>query len=402
MASASRISLSLSVLLLLAACSTTAPRPPANPAPDLTATIDRLVATPALEHAVWGVLVEDPAGNVLYSRNPHTLLQPASNRKLFAAATIANCLGFDAQLSTDIHRDGDDLVIRGNADPSLGSWRYGREDDFLHVADVLRERGITSVRDVIADVSLFDRVTIPPSWKYGNIGSDYAAPVDALTWGEGEIANDRAVPDAAQHTADALRIALVERGITVSGVARVNAAPRAWGERIASIPSPFVSHLMFAMMKNSHNLYAEMLLKRLAGTYEGAFAIERNFLTAEAGIAADEFRFVDGSGLSPDDHVTPASTIRILRWMNDPARRALWWTILATPNEEGTLRRRLVPLQHRLRGKTGTIAGVNALAGIIHAERGGGYRYFVVMINHHIADEANPTIDAIVNAIAAF
>jgi len=93
----------------------------------------------------------------------------------------------------------------------------------------------------------------------------------------------------------------------------------------------------------------------------------------------------------------------MLRWMNSPSRRGVFWNLLATPGEEGTLRRRLVPLASRLRGKTGTIAGVNALSGIL-AGTHGGFRYFSIVINHHIAESSIATraIDAMVNAIAGF
>jgi D-alanyl-D-alanine carboxypeptidase len=40
-----------------------------------------------------------------------------------------------------------------------------------------------------------------------------------------------------------------------------------------------------------------------------------------------------------------------------------------------------------MRGKTGTINGVNALSGII-AMPGGRFRYFSIMVNHHIGDAA--------------
>jgi D-alanyl-D-alanine carboxypeptidase/D-alanyl-D-alanine-endopeptidase (penicillin-binding protein 4) len=256
------------------------------------------------------------------------------------------------------------------------------------------------VDDVIADPTVFDRNTIPDSWEVGDLGSNYAAPVDALAWGENEIPVDRSVPDAALHAANALRDALILRGIEVSGTARVNAEPRTWGSRIASLPSPFVGELLRTVLKNSHNLYAEMLLKRAGGgSYENAFATERAFLTSDVHVAPGTFQFVDGSGLAPDDLVTPQATIRVLRWMNDPARRDFWWSVLAQPANEGTLRSRLVTLDSRVRGKTGTINGVNALSGII-AMPDGRYRYFSIIVNHHLSDEATTAIDAIVKLIA--
>ncbi len=380
----------IAVLLLLTSCATVAP-----PAPD---PIDALLDRAPFDRAFWSVLIEEDDGRVVYARNAGKLSIPASNRKLYASATIASCLGIDTQLSTEIWRDGEDLVLRGDGDPSLGSWRYERQEDFDFLAQELHARGLAHVRDVIADVSRFDRITIPGGWKHGNLGADYAAPVDALAWGENEIPVNRSVDDAALHAANALRDALILRGIAVSGATRVNTEPHTWSSLIGTLPSPFIGELLRTVLKNSHNLYAEMLLKRTGGgSYQNAFAIERAFLTSDVHVEPGTFQFVDGSGLAPDDLVTPRATIRILRWMNDPSRRDFWWSVLAQPANEGTLRGRLVTLEQRMRGKTGTINGVNALSGII-AMPDGRYRYFSVMVNHHIGDgaEAVRIIDELV------
>jgi D-alanyl-D-alanine carboxypeptidase len=87
--------------------------------------------------------------------------------------------------------------------------------------------------------------------------------------------------------------------------------------------------------------------------------------------------------------------------MNEPTRSGIWSMMLARPGEEGTLRRRLLPFANRLRGKTGSINGVNALSGIIDGPHG-AHRYFSIIINHHTADSADAlhAIDAIVGEIA--
>ena len=437
--------LSLSALLLTACASST-----------MTSAIDRAAGVPDLRTAIWGIDVQDDSGRVLYQRNAHTLLMPASNRKLFAASSAINCYGLDHRFATELWLDGNNVVIRGNADPSLGGrWAFDRDAVFATFVDALRARGIQSVGDVIADPSLFDRNTIPGTWKVGNLGADYAAPVDALAYNENVVgvvvehceqpvvttdpsfipatahvmcgANDltiradaenaltidgtmparatdlAAVSDPALYAAQAFRDALRHANIEVRGTLRVNPTPRQWQERIAIIESPPLFMLAGTMLKVSQNLYAEMLFKSTAGTYRGAEDLEREFLTREVGIDGREFRFVDGCGLSPDDLVTSAAIVSLLRWMNATPRRGISWSILATPGEEGTLRRRLIPLAARLRGKTGTIAGVNALSGIL-AGTHGGYRYFSIVLNHHIADSpvATRAIDAMVKAIADF
>jgi D-alanyl-D-alanine carboxypeptidase/D-alanyl-D-alanine-endopeptidase (penicillin-binding protein 4) len=418
-----------------------------------------LIASPRLHGAIWGIDVVDDNGNTLYARNERTLLIPASNRKLFAAATVASCEGLDRQLTTELWRDGEDVIIRGGGDPSLGGrWAFDRDAVFAPFVAALRTRGIAEVRNVVADVSLFDRVTIPGTWKVGNLGSDYATPVDALAYNEnvvGIVADHCAHPvvatdpsfvpattavvcgsgepdarsdpnnaiaitgkmpehfqtlagigEPALYAAQALTDALRHAGVLVKGSAVVSSAPRAWRERIAVIPSPPLWQLLSVVLKPSQNLYAEMLFKRLSAgaapaSYDASEEIERRFLTGEVGIPAADFRFADGSGLSPDDLATPQAIVTLLRWMNDPSRRAVWAMMLARPGEEGTLRRRLLPLAARLHAKTGSINGVNALSGIIDAPNG-THRYFSIIINHHTADSADAlrAIDGIVAEIA--
>lgn len=393
--------LSLSAVLL-ASCAT-APKP----APSLATSIDGILAASKTSHAIWGIVVEDDAGHVLYDHNAHTLLMPASNRKLLSAATDANCLGLETQLPTELWIDGPDVIVRGDGDPSFGSDRHA-SPGFAPFVAALQARHVAEVRDVIADVSRFDDVTIPGSWKVGNLPSNYSAPVDALAFEENTIGDD-AVSDPAVWTALQFRDALVAAGIRVAGTVRVrrdrvmNAGTTPPGERIAVVESPMVAQLLMSVLKNSQNLYAETLFKRSSpsGSYDESEQLERQFITAEAGVPGDEFRTVDGCGLAPDDLVTPAALVQVLRWMNAPPRRGTWWMILAQPGSEGTLRNRLKNLSGRLRGKTGTINGVNALSGIVAGEKG-GYRYFSILINHNTGPEAVPAIDAIAQEIAKF
>ncbi|HLJ73490.1 MAG TPA: D-alanyl-D-alanine carboxypeptidase, partial [Thermoanaerobaculia bacterium] len=323
----------LSLSFVLAGCATTSTLPSA---------IDRVTATPELHGAIWGIDVQDESGRVLYERNAHTLLMPASNRKLFSSSTAIECFGLDHQFATELWLDGSNVVVRGNADPSLGA--LGLSGVFQPFVDALRARGIHSVDDVIADVSAFDRDTIPGTWKFGNLGSDYAAPVDALAFNENSWDDGAAIDNPGLFAAQEFRDALRDSGIEVHGTAWVNTIPHPWQERIAVIESPMMSQLVARMLKVSQNLYAEMLFKATDGTYGGAEAKERDFLTNEVHIDGSEFRFVDGCGLSPDDLVTPAAVVQLLRWMNS---RHFFWDLLATPGEEGTLHRRLTPLATR-------------------------------------------------------
>jgi D-alanyl-D-alanine carboxypeptidase len=118
----------LTTSMLLVGCATARPRtvpPPAvaAPAPSSVAraSVERAIAEPPFDHAVWGIRVEEDDGTVLYDHNGSTLLMPASNRKLFAAATALECLGADSRIETELwtsvpaapgRLDGD-LVVKG-------------------------------------------------------------------------------------------------------------------------------------------------------------------------------------------------------------------------------------------------------------------------------------------------
>jgi D-alanyl-D-alanine carboxypeptidase/D-alanyl-D-alanine-endopeptidase (penicillin-binding protein 4) len=373
-------------------------------ATSLSSSIDQVIATPPFDHAVWGIDVEDEAGNVLYAHGAHVLMIPASNRKLFSAATDVNCIGLDTRLTTELWLDGDDVVLRGGGDPSFASTRHESPGVAPFVA-ALRARGVRHLHDVIADVSLFsDRITVPGSWKVGNLPADYSAPVDALAYDENVFAGE-SVPDAALFAAQQLRDALLMGGIRVDGAVKLNTSPRVWTTFVTRIQSPMLAQLLTTVLKNSDNLYAEMLFKRssASGSYAASEDLERRFAIDEAHVDPAEFRFVDGSGLAPDDLVTPAAVVKVLRWMNAPERRGTWWMILAQPGSEGTLHNRLKDLAGRMIGKTGSLNGVNALSGVVRGSDG-TYRYFSIILNHHLANtsDALHALDAIAKEIAKF
>ncbi|HXG58447.1 MAG TPA: D-alanyl-D-alanine carboxypeptidase [Thermoanaerobaculia bacterium] len=375
----------------LAGCATTGVVRPAGG-------LARLIDRPPFDRSLWGVLVVEEDGTVLFERNAGVRMIPASNRKLFAAAAIATCAGLDRRYVTELRIDGDDLVLVGGADPAFGSERHASAG-FAPFVDALRSRGVRSVRDIIVDVSRFDGVTVPYTWKVGNLPYDYASPVDAIAWRENELDTDYSAADPALWAGIGLREALSAAGIPVTGSIRSTRIP-AGGEPVATVLSPTTYDLLATILKNSHNLYTEMLYKEIGGgTYAGAEALERALLVSEAGIGPEEFSFADASGLSPDDLVTPRAIVKLLRWMDAPERRAIWWSLLAAPGADGTLGRRLPGLGPRLRAKTGLVSGVRSLSGIVVTPEG-KRRYFAIVVNHHTGPSPVETIDAMVREVA--
>lgn len=475
------IRLLLAAWLLLTACATA---PPARRHPPLGPFIDRAIATSPFDHALWGILVEDQDGRVLYERNADILMMPASNRKLFVAALATQCIGVETSIPTELWLNGSlaqgviegDLVLRGYGDPSLGGpYEFDRDERLRPFLDALLARGVHTITGrVVADVSRFDREIIPGSWQYDDLGYSYAARVDALTWNlnvvgvlldardcnsiqvttdpnfvpvtelelscvprfeesrsihpvirtderndlliRGEIdlttagrlyGSLVAVEDPALYAAEALDDYLRRSGISVENPPSVEWRPREWTERLTAIESPPMYLLLGTFLKVSQNLFGEMFYKgstrTLPASYEEARRLERLFLIDEVGLDPSEFHFIDGSGLSVHNLVTPRAIVKMLRHMNRPPWFGLYHQLLATPGEEGTLRRRLAGLEHSMRGKTGTLFGVNALSGYLIG-RQGRLRYFSIIANHQIGGStaALAIIDDITRRLADF
>src|SRR5262249_11306582 len=82
------------------------------------------------------------------------------------------------------------------------------------------------------------------------------------------------------------------------------------------LSTPFLDDVR-VINKTSQNLHAELALRlvgKLTGSgasFEGGSAAVKQFLL-QAGIKEDAFTFLDGSGLSRRDLVTPAATVQLL------------------------------------------------------------------------------------------
>lgn len=193
----------------------------------------------------------------------------------------------------------------------------------------------------------------------------------------------------------ALRVALEARGIEVRGeiVRRKIANEALRAEPPIVIRATPLEDLLWRCNTFSQNLFAECLIKALAayaddgtrlpvsGTWERGAAVLRSTLEA-MGIDVDHAVFRDGSGLSHHNRVTARQVVTLLSVMRRHASADLFVNSLAAPGQPGTLRRRYdePELRDRMRGKTGTLRGVRALAGYI-SRPDGTQLAFALLIN---------------------
>jgi len=259
----------------------------------------------------------------------------------------------------------------------------------------------------LGDVAFENRtVTVPPGGDTDIGDRFFRQPGTAYVWAEGTVALDRpprtesfAVTDPNLFAARALRQALADAGIAVSGTTRsttdsvIYAGARSRPPLAETVSRP-VRDWIFPILNTSQNLFAEMLLKQLgkrfggAGSWKEGLAVERRFLIDSMKIDSTEFHLSDGSGLSSGNLMSPQAFTRLLRYIRAHPRFATFASGLPQAGGVGNLKTRFVatPLAGRVRAKTGSIAGVNTLSGYIERQKGEPL-IFSVEVNHH----AQPT-----------
>lgn len=179
-----------------------------------------------------------------------------------------------------------------------------------------------------------------------------------------------------------------QHGIKVKGKLRPGAtAPDA--KLVLRADSEPLSEIVALTSKHSNNFMAEQVLRAmgaetygLPGTTAKGVQVVDTYLQS-LGIPKDEYRLVNGSGLSREVLLRPAHIDRVLVDMWSSVELAPEFaTSLSVGGRDGTLysRFREDGMAGRVRGKTGTLAGVHCLAGYIRAADGETYA-FTFLVN---------------------
>jgi D-alanyl-D-alanine carboxypeptidase/D-alanyl-D-alanine-endopeptidase (penicillin-binding protein 4) len=196
-------------------------------------------------------------------------------------------------------------------------------------------------------------------------------------------------------------------GAARDGWARVTPDKRV---EVLGLPSPTARAVVSAVLAYSLNTETEALLRWLdpapAGkSPERALAVLKLRLAA-AGVDSLDVSSVDGSGLSPQDLVTPRALVRWLTAMErDSSLGGPFSALLPAPGEPGTLEHRFGggASDRSLHAKTGTLTNVSALSG--YAATGDGDRVvFSILSNGNPGSTAGARAieDALVERIARF
>lgn len=362
----------------------------------LASRLRRALGDPALGGRVGAAVVDVATGDSLYAERADLGITPASTTKVVTGVAALASLGPDARLRTRVvhvqntqqaKNAKNTVVLVGGGDPTLAGPKakkdggsYPKQASLTvlaeRTAEALKTRGITAVT-VAYDDSLFTGSPLGPGWKPGYVPEGSVAPVSALAIDEGRRSpGDRArVPDPARTAATAFARLLAKEGVKTGATVKKVRAPRDARE-LAAVESAPVYALVERMLTLSDNDLAEALARHVAikegqpASFEGAAKATAHVL-ARLGVG-EGITVFDGSGLSTRNRITPAALTRLLSVAASPANPHLHAVVSGMPiaGFSGTLDRRFAAEAAKegvgvVRAKTGTLNGVNTLAGLV-------------------------------------
>jgi len=218
------------------------------------------------------------------------------------------------------------------------------------------------------------------------------------------------VPDPALYAAGLLAEALRREGIEVTGKARLigeqDLSGRAGWQKLAERRAALLPALR-VMLKHSHNLYAEQVIKTIGaeasgeGSWEAGLARAAKLLCT-LGFNEEQFQLADGSGLSRKNCMPPALLVALLVHVAGSDFAQTFRDLLPGAGVDGTLSSRFKgnPYKGAIRAKTGHLYGVGALSGYATA-RSGLQVAFSILINEARNSRGNYSMRPIEDALCA-
>ena len=367
--------------------------------------LDPLVGAGALGSAVHIQVVDVASDTVLYERDADRMNTPASTTKVLTAATVLAARGPAHRLETRVVAGASpgEVVIIGGGDATLAVKKSDRDlfpgaarlDDLA--AQVKKALGGTKVTRVIVDTSLFKGPETATGWSDWDVSpGGQVARIQSLMTNGGRIEpvhNDfGGDPRYADPALSAGKLFAGMIGVSGSAVRKGTApatggaanpaasAGSAWtpGAELGKVQSPPLVQIVDWMLQQSDNVLAEALARQVAlaaggeASFTGA-AAAMNAKLSELGLEGTQARLYDASGLSNRNGITPdllVETLKLAAGGQHPALSNIF-NGLPVAGWSGTLETRFATpranetAQGIVRAKTGSLSGVNTLAGVL-------------------------------------
>jgi D-alanyl-D-alanine carboxypeptidase/D-alanyl-D-alanine-endopeptidase (penicillin-binding protein 4) len=378
------------------------------------------IANPALG-TVTGTVVDPATGDVLYERDATQKITPASTGKLITAAAALLSLDHTDQLVTKVVQ-GDspgEVIIVGGGDPSISSLKPGNESIYpgaAHLSDLVdqvKNSGV-QVNTVYIDQSRYTGPKLASSWLPEDVGGGYIAPiVPAMLDGDRRDATKNYSP----RTDDPGRTLVDEfaRRIGANAAGSIEKKAGANAKVLGEIRSAPVSQLVDNMLDHSENTLGDIFAREVAikngqePSFDGATKAMLDVLR-QNNFDVDGVVLKDGSGMSTENKVSAKLLAQILAVAAGPdgkdqrtGKLRPLLSGLPVAGGSGTLEDRYkqgTSAEGRgwVRAKTGTLTGVNSLAGIV-MDKDNRPLVFAFLTNDTEGSTARPALDNVAAAL---
>ncbi|MGI8523632.1 MAG: D-alanyl-D-alanine carboxypeptidase/D-alanyl-D-alanine endopeptidase [Nocardioides sp.] len=364
-----------------------------------------------------GVVVAPLSGPPVLARDTR-LLRPASTTKLLTTTAALSVLGPDHTFDTRVVAAGHGrIVLVGGGDPLLAGKPNPDAPGGADLVTLARRTakalgGAKGKVRVGYDDTLFTGAAVNPRWPDDYVPADVVTPISALWVDEGRVGDgpgrvgDPSLAAAQEFAADLRRF-----GVSVAGAPRAREAPCP-AHALATVTSRPLSDIVEHTIAFSDNEAAEVLARQVGlatsgrGSFAGGTSAVRRAL-GQLGVDLGPAKLYDGSGLSRDDRINPRSLVRMLQLAAAPDHPELRSVLTGLPvaGFTGSLVDRFE--QHPngsgwVRAKTGTLAGVSALAGVATDRDGTPIVFAFVSDRIALADtlDARAALDGLAAALA--
>lgn len=220
----------------------------------------------------------------------------------------------------------------------------------------------------------------------GDIG-DTVLLRGSIPVGHAEMRFYRNIVNPSLYAAHMFRAFWEQRGMKLEGKLKEGTVPSK-ARQILVFNSLPLWQVVWGMNKFSNNFVADQILKKLGaevwgppGTIEkGVKALQDSL--EDLGIPPKNYVIIDGSGLTRKTRVTARQIVKVLSSAaQDLSISAEYMASLGVGGEDGTLRNRFpTELTHSIiRGKTGSLDGVNALAGYMTSKNKENLAFAIIL-----------------------
>lgn len=142
-------------------------------------------------------VIEAKSTKVVFDKNSHVGLAPASTQKIITSAAAYELLGKDFTYKTEFSYANPivhgilqgRLIVTPSGDPTLGSWRWPhtKEEQVINrIARAVQNAGIKSYAAVTVDDRKWNTEAIPDGWIWQDIGNYYGAGAAGFNWRENQ------------------------------------------------------------------------------------------------------------------------------------------------------------------------------------------------------------------------